>query len=84
MNKALLLEDGTISVILIKGETTYMSLGKFIKKLAMDRDIWYVQYLNLTEEGLIPLKQLSSLLASEIVKFNHLEKYAKPIENFIK
>ena len=50
----------------------------------MDRDIWYVQYVNLTEEGLIPLKQLYSLLASEIVKFNHLEKYAKPIENFIK
>lgn len=84
MNKALVLKDDTVSVVLIEGKTTYISLGKFIKKLAMDRDIWYVQYLNLTEEGLIPLKQLSSLLASEIVKFNHLEKYAKPIENFIK
>ena len=84
MTKALVLKDDTVSVVLIEGKTTYISLGKFIKKLAMDRDIWYVQYLNLTEEGLIPLKQLSSLLASEIVKFNHLEKYAKPIENFIK
>ena len=84
MNKALLLEDNTVSVILIEGEKTYMPLGKFIKKLAMDRNVWYIQYLNLTEEGLVPLKQLSSLLASEIVKFSHLEKYAKPIENFIK
>ena len=83
MNKALLLEDDTISVVLIEGKTTYMSLGKFIQKLAMDRDIWYVRYINLTEEGLISLKQLSSLLASEIVNFKHLENYAKPIENFI-
>lgn len=83
MNKALILEDDTFSVVLIEGEKTYTSLGKFIKKLATDRNVWHVQYLNLTKEGLIPLKNLSSLLNADVVKFNHLEKYAKSIENFI-
>lgn len=83
MNKALLLEDEQMSVILIEGETTFLPLGKFIAKLSTSFDVWQVKYVNLAQEGLVSLKNLSSLLIGEIVKFKHLEKYATNIENFI-
>ena len=83
MKKALLLEDEQMSVVLIEGETSFLPLGKFIAKLSTSFDVWQVKYLNLVQEGLIPLKNLSSLLVGEIIKFKHLEKYATNIENFI-
>ena len=83
MKKALVLQDTTCVVALIKEEKTYITISKLIDTIAKSPEFWDVKYLNLTKEGLIPLKSLSSLLVGEIVRFDHLEKYAEDINNFL-
>ena len=83
MKKALVLKDTTCVVALIEGEKTYITISKLIDTIAKSPDVWDVKYLNLTEEGLIPLKNLSSLLVGDVIRFDHLEKYAGDISNFL-
>ena len=83
MKKALILEDKKFTLALIEGEITYIPISKLIKIIANSEELWDVKYVDIKRKDLIPLKNLSSLLAADIVRFEHLEKYATDIENFL-
>ena len=83
MRRVLILKDDSLSVVLKEGDKNFTKMGYFINELNHNKISYEIKYLDLVEENLIPITRIGEFLRHDVIRFEHLMKYAKDIHEFI-